>query len=736
MSSKFTEHLLKNIPHLPGIYRMKSKEGDVIYIGKAKDLYKRVNSYFQNVKKHPPRTAKMVEQICDIDYTVASSELEALMLETNLIKENRPKYNILMKDDKNFAYIKITTNEDYPRIQIVRKVLRDNAKYFGPKTTASKIYQTLTLLRKIFPYRNCNLEIEDLGPESEQTFERKRKVKISKASIKYPCLDLHIKRCIAPCIGKPDQEEYRKIIHQIINFLEGKHEDIVEKLKADMKVAAEQKRFEQAAKIRDKILSIQSIFENQLVTSADHQNTDIVNYFHQDDSLFFIVFQIREGKLIDQQNVISKSNLENTPEQIIASFIQQFYADNTNLPGEILLPNEPEHQAILETWLSKIVDHKVKLTVPQKGKKDKLLDLALENAFSFAKQSRARFEGELAVSRSDALENLAQLLGLQKTPKRLECYDISHLSGTHTVASMSVFENGFPKKDQYRHFKISINTPGQPDDFASIEEVILRRLKYLKPSLEIKGCKITKKKDEYLIKLNKELLLTFKLIKTDKLKTFIEYFPTPSQNLDIILKKIIDKFDCKRVYLEIDRDQLRQYEIKGFQQVKIPLSEYTSNSDRIAVVYDKSRNFEDPSFKKIPDLIVIDGGKGQLSHAVKAMTDHKLEIPIMSLAKKIEEFFIPGNSESIKLEPGDPTRLMVQHLRDEAHRFAIEYNRKLRKDDYTSSELEEIRGIGKQITQKLLRKYGSIENLKTIPQEELATFVGAKLALKIKSNFK
>ncbi|MCC7432062.1 excinuclease ABC subunit UvrC [Candidatus Peregrinibacteria bacterium] len=737
MSSKFTEHLLKNIPHLPGVYRMKSKDGEVIYIGKAKDLFKRVNSYFQNVKKHPPRTAKMVEQICDIDYTVTSSELEALMLETNLIKENRPKYNILMKDDKNFAYIKITTNEDYPRIQIVRKVLKDNAKYFGPKTTASKIYHTLTLLRKIFPYRNCNLEIEDLGAEQEQLFERKRKVKITKATIKYPCLDLHIKRCIAPCIGKPDLEEYRKLIQQIINFLEGKHQDIIEKLKTDMKAAADGKKFEQAAKIRDKILSIQSIFENQLVTSADHQNTDIINYFKQEESLYFIVFQIREGKLIDQQNVVSKSTLEKGPDQIISSFLQQFYSDNTNLPNEILLPEKPENQEILENWLTKLADHKVKLTIPQKGKKDKLLDLALENAFSFAKQSRARFEGELAVSRESALENLAQILGLSKTPKRLECYDISHLSGTHTVASMSVFENGFPKKDQYRHFKINLNTPGQPDDFASMEEVILRRLKYLKPSLETKGCKITKKKDQYVLKYNKNQLLAFKVIKSDKLKTFLEYFPTPKEKLDIIIKKIIEKFDCKRVYLQVDKKDLRKYEILGFQEVKITLSEYPENQNkRVAIVYDKTRNYEDPSFKKIPDLIIIDGGKGQLSHAVKAMTDHHLEIPIMSLAKKIEEFFLPNQSESIKLEEGNPTRLMIQHLRDEAHRFAIEYNRKLRKDDYTSSELEQIKGVGKLITQKLLRKYGSIENLKNIPEEELAGYIGAKLALKIKSNFK
>lgn len=736
MKSKYIGHLIKNIPHQPGIYRMKSKDGDIIYIGKAKNLFKRVNSYFQNVKKHPPRTAKMVEQIDDIDYTVTSSELEALILETNLIKENRPKYNILMKDDKNFAYIKITTNEDYPRIQVVRKVLKDKAKYFGPKTTASKIYQTLTLLRKIFPYRNCNLEIQDLGPVDEKTFEKKRNVKVSKAGIKYPCLDLHIKRCVGPCIGKPDQAEYQAIIEQIINFLEGKHQEIIEKLSLEMKNAAIERKFEVAAKTRDKILAIQSIFENQLVSTPDHQNTDVINYFKLEESLYFIVFQFREGKLIDQQNIIIKYSLENSIPQIITSFLQQFYSENTNLPREILLPETPEESETISIWLSSITGHQVKLKTPQIGDKNKLLELALENAYSFAKQSRTRFEGELVGSREEAVENLAQLLGLTNLPKRIECYDISHLSGTHTVASMSVFENGLPKKDQYRHFKINLENPGSPDDFASMEEVILRRLKYLKPTLETTGYKLLKKDQKYCLKLNKKVLSEIEIIRSDKLKTLIKYFQPDKNHLDQILKKLTDKFNSKRIYLQIEASDLRLYEKNGFQEVKIPLTEYNNDHNKIVVVYDKTRNFQDPSFKRIPDLIVIDGGKGQLSHAIKAMTDHKIEIPIISLAKKLEEIFLPEKKDSIMLDQSNPVRLMIQHLRDEAHRFAIEYNRKLRKNELTSSSLEEIRGIGKKITQKLLRKYGSLENLKSIPEDELAGFIGAKLAIKIKSNLK
>lgn len=721
---------------------MKNAEGEIIYIGKAKDLFKRVGSYFKNQQKHAPKTAKMVEHVTDLEYTVTSSELEALVLETNLIKAFRPRYNVLMKDDKNFAYIKITTAEDYPRILIVRKVLRDKAKYFGPKTTASRIYSTLNLLRKIFPFRNCNLQIEDLGPAPTDDINKKRLVKVTKAGIKYPCLDLHIKRCLAPCVGKPSKEEYRRMIDQIIAFLEGKYEGIVSKLKEEMLQAAQNKRFEQAAKIRDKILSIEEIYQNQLVSSPERQNIDVINYFSQDGHTYFNLFQFREGKLIDQQNLILKNpqieDIEKTNEEqkLLSAFLQQFYAENTSIPQEILLPHPPEEQSTLEEWFKTLAGHKVKLLIPQKGKKDKLLELALENAFSYSKQSRAKWEGESVSNRDAALEKLAQLLGLPSFPKRMECYDISHLSGTHTVASMSVFENGFPKREQYRHFKIKLDlAAGAPDDFQSMEEVILRRLKYLKPSLAIKGLKLSKFKEGYRLTKEKQKILQFKTISENKLKTFLGPIKIPSNNFSEIIQKIIDKFDSKRIYLQIPTNQLRQYETSGFQKVQIQLNEYQPKSGKIVVVYDKSRNFEDVSFKKIPDLIVIDGGKGQLSHAVKAMQDHSLSIPIISIAKKQEEFFLPSRPDSIQLEPNDPARLMIQHLRDEAHRFAIEYNRKLRKKDYTSSELENIPGIGKKITQKLLRQFGSMENIRNLPEESLAKVVGAKIAVKIKSFF-
>ncbi len=742
MKNQYLQHILTNIPHKPGVYRMKDKDGEIIYIGKAKDLYKRVNSYFKNTQDKDIKTIKMVEHIADIEYSIASSELEALVLETNLIKSHRPKYNILMKDDKNFAYIKITTNEDYPRILVVRKVEKDGAKYFGPKTSASKIYATLNTLRRIFPYRNCNLNIQDLGPAKPDDISKKRIVKVTNATIKYPCLDFHIKRCLAPCIGKTTKEEYQKVIQKIIDFLEGKHIEIIDELKEEMMQAAKEHKFEKAAQTRDKIKSIEGIFEKQLVSSPEQKQIDVINYFIQGENAYFTIFQFKDGILIDHQNIQVKNpqneelSEEKNNQNLLTSFIQQYYADNTNIPPEILIPHQINNHQIIEDWLRELATRKVKLVIPKIGKRDKILELALENAFSFAKQSKTKWEGESVGAREIALEKLAQLIGLPKIPKRMECYDISHIGGTNTVASMSVFINGFPKKDQYRHFKINLDLKvGSPDDFKSMEEVILRRLKYLKPTIGLKDYKIIKTKENYNISYKKEKISEFKTISENKLKTFLGEIKLSEDHFNTIIQKIIEKFNTKRIYIPIKKTKLHQYELLGFQKVKIDIDEYKNYSKNIIVVFDKTRNFEDNSFKQTPDLIIIDGGKGQLSYAIKAMKDHNLEIPIMSIAEKKEEFFLPGKSSSIQLEKEDPIRLMIQHIRDEAHRFAIEYNRKLRQKDNFQSELEQIPDIGKKLTSKLLREFGSLSNLKNLPIEIIAKKVGTKTALKIKSFF-
>jgi excinuclease ABC subunit C len=735
--NKYLQHLLKNIPKHPGIYKMKNSENEILYIGKAKNLRNRVGSYFKKNNQQSVKNQKMIGQIADIEYTVVGSDLEAIMLETNLIKEFRPKYNILMKDDKNFAYIKITTNEAYPRIQVVRKVLNDGAKYFGPKTAASKIYDTLNLFRKIYPFRNCSLVIEDLGP-AINIFDKKRLVKVTHAGIKYPCLDLHIKRCLGPCIGKPDINEYQQIIKQIINLLEGKYQDILINLKIQMSEASQQKKFEQAAKIRDKITMIESIFEKQIISSPDHSNCDIINYYPEGEKAFFNIFQIREGKLIDQQNFTINAVGETDPDPLLSSFIKQYYSENTDLPKELIIPAGIKEQIEIKKWLDSLAKQSIKIITPEKGKKDQLLDLCLENAKSFAKQQRTKWEGNSLENRDQALEKLSQYLGLNKMPKRIECYDISHLSGTQTVASMAVFENGFPKTDQYRHFKINRELAGSPDDFASMEEVILRRIKYLKPTLnknEIKIVKLklkTSDKEIYTIKENKRIIGKFSLFLSNKLKTFITDLKLNIAEPEIVYRKIIEKFNSKRIYFVIEKKQESALEKIGFEYLHEKPKELTLKPKKSIMVFDKTKHRDDQSFKQRPDLIVIDGGKGQLSSAIKILKSSKIEIPIISLAKKKEEIFIPNKPKSIQLDNNDQARLMLQHIRDEAHRFAIEYNRKLRKNDYTSSQLEETKGIGKIVSKKLLKHFGSIENLKNASTEEISDVIGTKIALKIK----
>jgi excinuclease ABC subunit C len=734
--NKYLQHLLKNVPLQPGVYRMLDGEGNTIYVGKAKNLRNRLRSYFRKNQEHTVKTQRMIEKVTDFQYSVTTTELEALVLETNLIKELRPRYNILMKDDKNFAYIKITTDEDYPRILVVRKIGHDKARYFGPKTAASRYYEILHLLRKIFPFRNCGLEISDLGPTPDKDFSRKRLVRVSHAVIKYPCLDLHIKRCLGPCIGRPDLQEYRNVIDQIVSFLEGRHQGIVDYLRRQMTEAAAEKQFERAAGFRDKIQSIEKLFEFQAINTPDHHHSDVVNFWRQEGKAYFNVFQIRDGKLIDQQNLIlDESSSASEDQELLTAFIQNFYGENSDIPREILLPLSSGQDAVLEQWLKQLSGRRVRLNFPQKGKKEKLLEISLENAVSYAKQSRVKWEAKSSIDRDEALEKLAQIAGLPKKPNRIECYDISHLSGTHTVASMAVFEKGFPKRELYRHFKISLNTPGRPDDFLSMQEVLLRRLKYLRPSLTSSGKILARLKNgQLIIKSAGTEIGRLKIISSNKLKTFIGRFSVPGLSPEQLIALLSAKIDSRRIYLCLEKNQSSLWENFGLQKLRVK-PEHSCPRGCDWMVLEKLRLKTDQSFSRLPDLIVIDGGKGQLSRAVKATGQYSLSIPLLSLAKKEEEIYLPGSKSPVRLADDDPARLLLQHLRDEAHRFAIEYNRKLRKKDYTVSALEELPGIGKKKTALLLRQFGSLEQIKTLPVEQIAKVIGNRSAQILKNSF-
>ncbi len=784
---EYLKHLVKNLPVNPGVYKMKDSEGKIIYIGKAKNLKNRVSTYFNNSLDKSPRTLKMVSQVADFDYTVVDSDLEALMLETNLIKEVRPKYNILMKDDKNYVYIRVTTQETYPRITVVRKVFKDKARYFGPKTSRADVIKTLKVLKKIFPYRHCQLDIEDLGPEpmEEGQSQQKRKVKVTHAGIKYPCLDYFIKRCTAPCIGNTSPEDYQGLVDQILRFLEGKHDDIVSQLENEMRQAAAEKKFERAANIRNRVTAIRDMSESQRVSDSRQEDVDVVNYVIQDGKIYFNLFQLRLGKLIQQENFvfqfqggekqIAPTESYKDEQEILGAFLKQYYETATDFPREVFLPHEVDEPEIIENWLQELSTRKVKLVTPLYGKKDKLLDLSYENAQSFAKQSEIKWQGQMKNDRVLVLEELQKLLNLPTLPKRLECYDISHISGTETVASMVVFENGFPKKEDYRKFKLSQETAGSPDDFASMYEALSRRLKYLKPGVarqEVKLIKPKKKElEEILIRtFGKELVLAKqqavtgknterKEVTETKVSLFPEFFHishgehivgtvgvewkekklliahlelTEKVDMALLWKKVMEKLKTARCYFIAKEDEVPGYEEQGAQQVrKIPDTISLAKNETL-MCFDKGKYKVDKSFQSRPDLIIIDGGKGQLSSALKARDRYELDVPMVSLAKREEEIFTPGNSAPILLEKSDPMIHLFQHIRDEAHRFAITYNRNLRANSMTQSVLDEIEGIGEASKMKLLKNYGSIDGLKAATMNEIAQLVGKKNAMRIK----
>lgn len=746
---QYLDHIIKNLPHKPGVYKFKDKEGTVLYVGKAKDLRNRVGSYFQSSRDQSMKTRKMVEQIEDIEYTVVGSDLEAVMLETNIIKELRPKYNVLMKDDKNYVYIKITVNEDFPRIFITRQIEKDKARYFGPKTAKHKVQKTLKVLKRIFPYRHCSLAIDYNGPKKASTDpRRKHDVKVTKASIKYPCIDYHIKRCIGPCIGTVNKEEYRAVIDQVIRFLEGKHDEVIAQLKADMHKAAAEKRFEVAASIRDKLQAVEDIMEDQRISTPDQKDMDVINYVTADEKIFYNLFQVRSGKLINQENFEAKAKDEDPQKEhdpeALESFLEQYYQKATDIPQEVLIPEEIENPDTLEKLLSEVRGSKVKIITPKKGRKDKLLQLSHQNARSFARQSKVKWQGHEKSGREEALKELQKLLSLDKPPKRLECFDVSHFSGTQTVSSMVVFENGFPKKADYRKFKLS--QEGSPDDYASMEETLLRRLKYLKPSIEATQYKVLKAKKKELQELKaKKNRLYFTLHKNKKQIGHACIFEAPnkkflieeikiegSSDLRILIKKIAEKVKTRRIYLSVPATAVKTYEAKGCQLIaKIP-DAFKPPASRTILVYDAAKQAVDSSFRKAPDLIVIDGGKGQLGAALKALKTYQLALPTIAIAKKQEEIFVPGKANPIHLEKDDPTLHLIQHIRNESHRFAITYHQGLQLKASKSSALDTIYGIGETTKMKLLQHFGSPEAVKNATLYELEQIVGKKNAIKVK----
>jgi excinuclease ABC subunit C len=653
--NKHISSILEKTPHLPGVYKFIDEDEKVIYVGKAKDLKNRVSNYFNKSGDDRLQLPSLLQRVVDIEYIVVDSELEALFLETNLIKKLKPKYNILMKDDKNFVYIKITTQNKFPKLFITRRILKDKATYIGPYTSGRDIKKTFKLIKDLLPFPHCELSIQS--------------TKQGKHPQKPICIFKEIDEAHTPCICDLNQEEYNQVIKSIINFLKGKHDDLLNKIKQNMLLSAQNQKFERAAKLRDRLILLEKILEKQQITSANlKEDIDIIDIIHSNKKFLCNVFQVRSGKVINNQNLILSENQIKDDENpnlslALSSFIQQYYNQHPNPPKEILIPEPAHKQNLLEEYLTKIYQHKITINIPQKGRKKDLLRLATKNVENFAKQMKVKWMSDEARSYVKIAEELKELLNLKKLPKRLECYDISHLQGTHTVASMVVFENGEPLKSNYRIFNIKSLQKGEIDDFQSMQEVIHRRLKYL--SQIPKGFKVSNKKNQYILKnQDKEEVINITYEITEKKEISIQEITVNQLDHLVIplLIKLCKKFKQRKALTNLN---LKQYQ---FQPIK--------NNDHQYGFY-ISKLKPDPSFSQKPDLIIIDGGKGQLSSALKSKKQLQSKIPFISLAKKHEKIFTEAK-KSIQLPNNSPTRLLIQQLRDEAHRFAITHNRKRR----------------------------------------------------------
>ncbi|MEK7673352.1 MAG: GNAT family N-acetyltransferase [Patescibacteria group bacterium] len=714
--NKRLQKILADLPKSPGIYKMIDLEGRVIYIGKAKDLSKRVKQYFKVGYEHSTRTRKLVENIDNIDFISVDSDLEAIILEHNLIKQLQPKYNVIMKDDKSYVYIKIT-REDFPRIQLVRKILKDNAKYIGPKTEAHKVKEILKFLKKLFPYRHCGLDIEYIKENPpDAKGEINHEVKVTNKVLKYPCLDFYIKRCIAPCIGKCGIEEYQKIVKNIENFLEGKGEDITNHLQKEMQLYAANRAYEKAAKTRDKIQKIQDILEKQKVQNLNQDDADVINYCISHNKAFFNLFQIRDSKLIGQENFILTANeFENDDtKEVLEAFLKQYYEMATDIPKEILVPHEIENTTEFETFFEALNNKKVKLNVPKIGSKNRLLEMSLNNARIYADRNKASWQ-EVSDTSISAAKELQTLLNLPKPLKRIECYDISHLSGTDTVASMVVFEDGVPQKKFYRKFHLR-TVQNKPDDYKSMEEILTRRFskialetsqkdykfrkatqkdaEFINNQRQKEGLKILEDdyKISYVLEKNKQIIAFAALEQpSDKVSKIRGIWVTESERGKKLgyklLKNIVQKAKTKKVYLMCTKDLLDYYLIAGFELVNQIPEELKAEFEEAPKVfgteifclgYYKTKHKDDESFKQIPDLVIIDGGKGQLGICHQVFQNLKIDIPHISLAKQLEEIFTPESNQSILLPRHNEALKLMQRARDEAHRFAISFNQNLR----------------------------------------------------------
>ncbi|MCT4592181.1 MAG: excinuclease ABC subunit UvrC [Candidatus Gracilibacteria bacterium] len=684
MSEKFAK-IIASMPKTTGVYKLKDKNGEIIYIGKAKNIKDRIKSHLQGTSVSY-RAKKMRDATESVDYTEVSNETESLILENNLIKELKPKYNILLRDDKSFFFIKVTLNEDFPRILLSRQVTKDGSRYFGPKTSSTSARKTIDLLNSIFKFRTCKLDIKSNG-----------EIKIpNKGAMKIPCLEHHIKRCDAPCIGKISKQKYNERIENALKFLNGDIKPILKQIEQEMQQSAQEGNFEKAALKRDLMFAIQNFSEKQIITDVSDFTGDVLGLHTQFEKMFFHLFEIRQGRIINSEDFFV--DLGDDPAESLFAFLRN-YKKIKDKKNHIILSADifPENEK--ESWESYL---NAEIILPKIGKKKDLIELAQKNAENYSKRNAPQFL-KAKDREKEALEELKEKLDLGKTPERIEAYDISHLHGQNKVASMVVAENGEMKNTHYRHFKIKSLKEGDIDDFKSMAEVISRRFKYLEDLSDEFTFKKATKKDLEKIKSNlineeKNYLI---LRKGDDIAGFIREYVYEKENLHLLtdifidknyrgqnlayylVKKAISRSKAKKIYIRaFNKEMLLDI---GFIEIKktpeilekspiLNLKTSCKSKDEYLIITKKK---QDESFTKKPDLILIDGGKGQLKAALDSIQDKK-GVVFCALAKREEEVFIKGSKKPIDITKDSKAGLLLQKIRDESHRFAVEFNRKLR----------------------------------------------------------
>jgi len=602
---------LAKLPTKPGVYLLKDKNGRVLYVGKAQSLRTRVRQYWQQSRgsQAPLRIESAIDRVADVEYTMVDSVSEALLLEATLIKRHQPRFNVRLKDDKSYPYIKVTLGDDFPRIERTRKLPNDGSRYFGPYASASSVDEAMNLIRRLFPFRTCTIPISE-----------------GKRALPRPCLLYHIKRCQGPCIEAIGKDAYRADIDQVMLFLEGRSEQVAKRLREEMNRASESTDYERAADMRDKLRAIERTMESQKMAAFAKTELDVLGYARQGGGAAVQLFAIRNGTTV-ARDIFLLENVGDSPDvEALSAFVKQYYAAASSIPPRVLVPWPLPDQAELTSFLGARRGHRVAIDVPQRGERRALMALAARNAAETLDREQARWLADQGKTLA-ALEELAGALGLPAPPLRIECYDISTIQGANTVGSMVVFEEGRPRSGEYRRFRVrtSAVAPGRPDDYASHREVLRRRF-----------------------------------------------------------------------YRALEAEEGAAEELRW----------------------------------RLPDLVVIDGGLGQVNAARGVLDELGLhDLPAVGLAKEREEIFLPGLSTPLVLPTNSQALYLVQRLRDEAHRFAITYHRKLRAKSQVRSVLDDVAGVGPARKRALLRVFGSTKQMRSATVDEIASVPGISRAL-------